>query len=176
MAAASTYGARRPPAPCSGSTFREPRGGSGGGGGDGSDPSSRAWQDPAGGRPGAGPGGGEGYARGAWIRGDHRRRRPGRDYAVLLPVEGDRPGRSRHDHAEHVGRGLLSPDEGDQPEGPRRPFVGVFDGRDDPGRDERGGPRVHPETVPVGGTLPRGGSGGGNVPVAPPCFCCRQAP
>jgi nitrogen-specific signal transduction histidine kinase len=86
-------------------------------------------------------------------------------------MEGDRPGHPRHGHAEPVGRGLLPPDEGDQPEGPRRPFLRVFDGRGHPGSDERGDPRVHPETVPDGGTLPRGRNGGRNVSVGLPCFC-----
>jgi len=53
-----------------------------GGGGDGHGPPSRARQDPAGGRPGTGPGGGQGYARSAGLRGDHRRRRPGRGIPV----------------------------------------------------------------------------------------------
>ena len=138
---------------------------------DGRDPPSRARKDPAGGRPGAGPRGGEGYARGARLRGDHRRRRPGRNFTLPRPVEGNRPGHPRHGHAEPVGRGLLSPDEGGQPEGPRRPFLRVFDGRVHPGRDERRDPRVHPETVPAGGTLPRGRNGGWYVPVALPGFC-----
>ncbi len=82
----------------------------------------------------------------------------------------------RHGHAEPVGRGLLPPDEGDQPEGPRGSILGVFDGWVHPGRDERGDPRVHPETVPAGGTLPRGRNGCGKAPVSLPGVSVEGTP